>query len=356
MLSTSHLAVGTTLFLSLTSAFVATRPSEPAVTAPIAAPQESDDEYVEPTFRIEYFRTDRVSAYELQEVVSGILGQGWPVSSAISGLEDYPAVLQAVGDASIVVACTEEAMPGVLALLERLEEELRASTVPAPEPLVTRQFRLQHVSRDTIESALRPYRMVTASPMAMYPDGTTAEMPSITILDGNSLVIVRDTEARIAEIGSLLESVDRPAPQVRMTYMLLRGYDERSLAAEGLNASDLDQNLPKDLVQDLGSLVPVVGFRRMSFGVVQGNALAPKVFSDRFAFAEGSIQLELRPVNFDEVTGALNIERIDFDCVFQGDGSSQSFETGARLVPDEYMVLGGIGNVPVFLVLRMTRL
>jgi hypothetical protein len=356
MLSTSHLAIGTTFFLSLTSAFVATRPSEPAAPAPIAAPQESDDEYVEPTFRIEYFRTDRVSAYELQAVASGILGQGWPVSSAIPGLEDYPAALQAVGDASIVVACTDEAMPGVLALLERLEEELRASTVATPEPLLTRQFQLRHVGRDTIDSVLRPFRSVSPVPVAMYPDGTTAELPSVTILDQTNIVIVRDTQARIAEIGALLESVDRPAPQVRTTYMLLRGYDERTLAAEGLSASDLDQNLPKDLVQDLGSLVPVVGFRRMSFGVVQGNALAPKVFSDRFAFAEGSIQLELRPVNFDEVTGALNIERIDFDCVFQGDGSSQSFETGALLVPDEYMVLGGVGNVPVFLVLRMTRL
>jgi hypothetical protein len=143
---------------------------------------------------------------------------------------------------------------------------------------------------------------------------------------------------------------------VRLTYLLLRGYDARTLAAEGLSDADLDMDLPKDLVQDLGSLVPVVGFRRMSFGVVQGNALAPKSFSDRFAFNTGSIDLEMRPVNFDEQSGALTLERIEFECTFGKDGSSQSFSTGARLAPDEYMVLGGVGSVPVFLVLRMTRL
>jgi len=375
MFSNAHLALGSTLLISIVSAFAASRPSPlPAaapqamlltaphgtlLTAPHAAPfgapqgarQETGASADAPRMRIEYFRTDGVSARELENVAHGIFRATVP-----PGVPTPSPVLQAVGNASIVGASAEESMPVVLGFLERLQVELRASQEPTRAPLVTRQFQLRHVGRGTVEEVLMPYRQAAAAPLAMYPDGTTAEWPSITVLDGSGIVIARDTEARLAEIGALLERVDRPAAQVRLSYMLLRGYDQRTLEAEGLTTSDLDQDLPQDLVRDLGALVPVLGFRRMSFGVVQGNALAPKQFSDRFAYGGGSIELQLRPVNFDEGTGALNVERIDFDCYFERDGSSQSFETGARLVPDEYMVLGGVGNVPVFLVLRMTRL
>jgi hypothetical protein len=356
MLSTSHLAIGTTLFLSITSAFVASRPAAPAATLPITTPQEADEEYVEPRFHVEYFRTDGVSAYELQQVASSLFNEGWVVSATIPGLEEHGVVLQAVGSASIVVACVEESVPGVLELLTRLQAELRVSQEPFGAPLVTRQFQLRHVGRQVVDEALRPFMM--ANSQRAFPVGPNGEFdaPSITVLDESGLVMVRDSAARIEEIAALLASIDRPAPQVRLTYLLLRGYDARTLAAEGLSDADLDKDLPKDLVQDLGSLVPVVGFRRMSFGVVQGNALAPKSFSDRFAFNTGSIDLEMRPVNFDEQSGALTLERIEFECTFGKDGSSQSFSTGARLAPDEYMVLGGVGSVPVFLVLRMTRL
>lgn len=384
MLSNAHLALGSTLLISIVSAFAASRPNPlPAAAphaavltapqaalyatlltapqaalfgAPSGAQQESGASADAPRMRIEYFRTEGVSARELENVAHGMLAQGVFAATVPPGTPTPSPVLQAVGNASIVVACAEESMPVVLGFLERLQVELRASQDPVREPLVTRQFQLRHVGRDTVEEVLRPYRQAAAAPLAMYPDGTTAEWPSITVLDGSGLVIARDTEARLAEIGALLESVDRPAAQVRLSYMLLRGYDQRTLEAEGLTSSDLDQDLPQDLVRDLGALVPVLGFRRMSFGVVQGNALSPKQFSDRFAYGGGKIELQVRPVNFDERTGELNVERIDFDCYFERDGSSQSFETGARLVPDEYMVLGGVGNVPVFLVLRMTRL
>jgi hypothetical protein len=355
MPSTSHLALATTLLLTAGSAFVAGHPASPLALAPRTALQEQAASPQE-SYVIAYFRTEGVSASELEHVASRLLDRTSAVSVAIPGLDGERIALQRVGERSVVVACSEEAMPHVLELLERLQVELRASSDATGGPLVTRQFQLRHVGRETIEAALRPYRSAVAIPMAVNPDGTTVDVPSITVLDQSRLVVVRDREARCAEIAALLESVDRPAAQVRLTYMLLRGYDEGTLLAEGLGAGDLDQDLPQDLVRDLGALVPVVGFRRMSFGVVQGDALAPKDFHDRFAFAGGSLELQVRPANFDERTGVLNIERIDFDCVLGADGSSQSFETGASLTPDEYVVLGGVGKVPVFLVLRMTRL
>lgn len=278
---------------------------------------------------------------------SGVLGE-------IPNTMFQPVTFESL-EKTILVAAQSTLMPDVLGLLRDLDDgntQAQKSSGDEATRVTTYQYRLRFASSSAVESVLRPFmnvRLLGAQGHQM-PDAPTG----ITIEYETGTVVVRETTAMIAEIRRVIEQIDQPEPQVRMTYYLVRGVDDAVMEAEGIDAEDLDAGLPKDLVRDLGALLPVRGFQPLSFGVLQGDALSPRDIRDTMATG-ATMSLTMSPTTYDRETGTLGVDDIRFEYAEGGYGTKR-FTTSAQLEPGRFTVLGGVGATPIFLVLHMQRM
>lgn len=308
----------------------------------------------EPRPDIAYFRPEHLHAGILSQNAQQLIYSSGVLGDMNEGSSRYRPVNTQVVDELLVVSALPKYMPGVLSLLTELDEEAgKASETDDDQRIVTFQYQLRHASRSSVERALQPFTNV---PMIQGPRGVIDQPPSITIVPDSGMVVVRATKAQVAEIERVLEDVDVPAPQIRLTYYLIRGYSEELMFEHGYELEDMNRGVPEDLANDLMALLPVEGFRMESFGVLQGDALAERQFSDDFDNA--NMRLEMFPTTFDRQTGTLGVDQVQFslfDRTVVG-GGNKSFTTSAQLEPGRYTVLGGVGADPVFVVLKMTRM
>ncbi|MEZ5980574.1 MAG: secretin N-terminal domain-containing protein [Planctomycetota bacterium] len=315
-------------------------------------------------FVVEYVRTEHSNAYDVQGPIGSLL-ENLNIASTWLGDTDAQKLstvtVRAIGEHSIMVATPQEWFAPILDQIKRIDAEL-ADTSGAE--IQTFQYQIRHVSQNAVERALEPFRSTIQNASPRGSRGPVYTAASVTIVRDTGTVIVRDTEARIAEVQRVLERIDRPEAQVSLRYYLIRGYTtEQSAEDEGWQLSDLytdhflDPNMyVEDFLPSLRSLIPMVGVRLESFGVLQGDALAEKSFSDGVGNAR--FDLRMYPTAFDEQTGTLSVDQIDFQCVGFGasESSQQGFKTSAKLTPGRFTILGGVGAEPLFLVLHMSRM
>jgi hypothetical protein len=307
-----------------------------------------DEEPERPT--IAYFRPQHLSASLLANNVQQLVYSGGVLGDIDAGTEYLPVTMQVVEDL-LVVSALPRLMPGVLALLGDLDTEAgkSADAAAADTRVTTFQYQLRYASDDAVRLALQPFQNFGGLP-------NTASEPRITIVEETGTLVVRATAATVAEIRAVIEELDVPAPQVRLTYYLIRGYTAELMDEEGLMPKDMNVGVPADLVSDLSALLPVEGFRMMSFGVLQGDALARREFSDEYG--DTSMSLRMYPTTFDRQTGTLGLSQVEFSMSNANvpSNASKGFTTSAQLQPGRYTVLGWVGADPVFVVLQLSRM
>ncbi|QDU83420.1 Bacterial type II/III secretion system short domain protein [Planctomycetes bacterium Pla163] len=335
----------------------------PAMEPVSIAPQEAknrltqDQEAVDEV-SVAYFQPQNMDAGRLSSLAQRLIFSAGVVGD-VQGSGMFQAVTFETLGSTILVAAEADLMERVLGLLRDLDDgdtTARGDGSNDATRVTTFQYRLRFASPGVAEVALRPFMNFGARTQGFgsVPDAPT----SVTIEYETGSVIVRETVPMIAEIRRVLEQIDQPEPQVRMTYYLVRGVDAETMESEGIESADLDQGLPADLVRDLGAILPVEGFQTLSFGVLQGDAMAERQVTD--TLADGSqFMLGLQPTTFDRESGVLGLEQMNFEFNQQrstGGFDMKRFRTSAQLEPGRFTVLGGVGATPVFLVLHMQRM
>jgi|GEM_PF-2096025 len=324
-------------------------PGPAAAPGAIAAPLQ--DEETEPRPEVAYFRAKNMNPGALSNTVQQLI-YGSGVLGDIDTGTQYRSVSTQVVDDMLVVSALPSLMPQVLELLGELDEEAGRPNEEADDRrIATFQYQLRFASHAAVSRALEPF--LNFGPTQ---GGTSADPRTrFTIVEETGTVVARASVATIAEIRRVIEEIDVPEPQVRLTYYLIEGLSRQTVLDTGLDPDELNVGVPEELVRDLGALLPVEGFHMLSFGVLQGDALAQRRFNDEFGGSK--MQLDMVPTTFDRQTGALGIDRIEFGLFSNSmGGRTKSFTTSAQLEPGRYTVLGGVGADPVFVVLHMSRM
>lgn len=243
-----------------------------------------------------------------------------------------------VVDDTILVRDTNDRVTAIRAELERLEDALHPRQErPAPRSaeLVDFQYEPRHVSVATLQTALTRFnRSINVGPPPGQA-GAWVQVPTITSLPERNLLLVHDTAEQIEAIRATIASIDKPTPQVTITYYVLTGLSEPQGA--GLRAA------PPELVANLERLVPAEHYHLELSGVLRGSASGKMTVEDAFR----SMQISLEPASFSTQDGALTLASCRFEY------QKRAFSTSATLRKGEYTVLGAAGEQPVFLVLRL---
>lgn len=328
------------------------RPSTSAVAPNPALEPVVQDEAVEMRPTVAYFRPENLDAMALSQSAQQLIYSGGVLGDVnVGGM--YRAVNTQVLDQLLIVSATPDLMPGVLALLTELDQQAgKKGDESDDRKVVTFQYQLRFASYAAVSHALEPFNNFGPT----QANSSFGPAPRITIVRETGTVVARATIATVAEIRRVLEEIDVPDPQIRLTYYLIEGLTSEMAEDEGLTANELNVGVPSTLVEDLGGMVPVEGFRILSFGVLQGDALAERQFSDEFG--DAAMRLRMEPTTFDRQTGALGLDRVEFELMLPalGGPNNKGFTTSAQIEPGRYTVLGGVGAEPIFVVLHMTRM
>lgn len=308
------------------------------------------------SLRMMQFTPENVGVIDLYQTASALLARSYFVAEK-GGINSSPVSnLSMLGD-SLVIYDTEEYVKKVLTALDALDVPRvlnAAGNAPAPT-ITTAEFRPRHISLQTAERALRPFER------KVYEDGNprgkSQPWANISDVPDHSLLILRDTEAAVAEMLELLERIDVPEQQVLLTCYMIRGKKEA-------NSGDL----PVELTTHLTRLVPQFQFESLGMAMVQTTAAPGSEVELRIGGIDSEVfNLRFRAVAFDERTASLTVEKCSleqelYQDVFSGPdgiqkqraGSVDLFTTNTMLRGGEYTVLGATGTEPVFLVLRIT--
>lgn len=249
---------------------------------------------------------------------------------------------------SILIYDTPEECSRIVGTLTQLEKRYQDANSESPTdsglpllrdvPLL--DFRLRAMDGDAAMAALEPhFRDVRAR----NEDGVYLSFANVQRLD-EGLLLMRDTAENLVAMSSLLERLDQPPPQVRLSAMVLLGVE----AAE-------PQSLPKELAADLASLLPGMQVVVNGRGLLTASATPRRRVQLGMSGIDGSrYQLELITGPYDAETGRMTLD----SCRFLADPGTgemeQLFDTSAVLAGGEYTVIGLTGAEPVLLVLRLT--
>lgn len=213
----------------------------------------------------------------------------------------------------------------------------------APEQaLESLEYAPRFLTTSAALDALRGYQRAIQLPT---PDGGWVGFDNMSAFEERHMLLVRETPDRMAEIRRLLGTVDVPVPQASFTFLLIRGQAGEAPGKE----------LPAELVQHLGRLLPAQSFELIATGLMRGSVRSP--LSLRTGVGDHQYTLELEPAAFDPTSRELTLQRCAFqDTEEMPDGSWETgheFETALSLRAGEYTVIGAVGSDPLFVVLRM---
>ncbi len=259
-----------------------------------------------------------------------------------------------LGD-SIVVRDTPARTKEIVATLQQLEAQIktghqRSQDARRPQ-LMSREYTPRHVGANALFASLGSLRR------PIFPENGGAATENVSVFDGQ-ILHVRDTQDRVDEILAFVQRLDQPSAQATVSVLIISGN----------HSGESSPELPADLVDNLGKLVPVSGFELLATGLLRGSVRQRMELSASFG-ADRSYEIELRPEAYNTESGELALDKCSFQLrspnryekrdeagnvqeIFKGMGS-QSFSTAATLRHGEYTVLGAVGADPVFVVLRM---
>jgi len=208
----------------------------------------------------------------------------------------------------------------------------------------TIEIRPRYVSLDTLFSALAPFqRDVTfcSNGRAAWTTINISQVPDAQLL------VLSESQDRIEQMRGLIDQIDRPQPQAVVSVTLIRASDKGN-----------DSNLPKDLVENLKSLIPYGAFEPLSIGVLRCSLATGQQSELQMDLGEkGGATFSFVPAAFNPDTGEIALSQCNFNLQLNpdhenGSASSQSFTTHLTFKSGEYVVLGAVGLKPVFVVLR----
>ncbi|MHC5066515.1 MAG: hypothetical protein ACYTG5_21375, partial [Planctomycetota bacterium] len=301
--------------------------------------------------KVESFEAEKiVSVYEPKHVDSLTLSQlatqllGRQIQTATGGWQNN---ISTAGT-SIVINDTAEDAGVILTKLEALDEAFARSAESSPvSQYQTLEYRPRALSLNAVYSALQPFYRTISPAAAPYSSHGMGQVQNIAMVHEQGQLVVRDTAAQIEAIKTLLERIDKPAPQVVISAYVLSGRDTE------------DGNAPEELAEALRALLPYSSYQIEAAGVLRSSTSPQKHFNltmrgsaraaDNLAT---TYQLQASITAYDEDQQSLTFDNLNFS----GSGpdlNGQLFNTSTTIFGGEYAVLGVSGGKPIFAVLRM---
>ncbi len=236
----------------------------------------------------------------------------------------------------------------------------------------TREFRPRHVPLELLQQALQPFQRFLAV-------GPSEQRTNFNWIVPANLLLVEETAERLEEIAALIERIDRPAPQLQVTALILQS------SPLGTTPGGAAGDLPGELYEALATIAPSAEFSVLSSAVLRctvrpdrrcrlsssealntSGANATPVPDP--AHLSGLSQagnpsrwdLSFVPAAFDVEDGVLELSKCTFE-LQRGQSrtapasgtANQSFETEFSAALGEWTVIGAVGAQPVFVALRL---
>ncbi|MBL8842951.1 MAG: hypothetical protein JNL90_15640 [Planctomycetes bacterium] len=232
---------------------------------------------------------------------------------------------------------------------------------------ITREFRPRHVPLALLQQALQPFERFLVV-------GINEQRPNFNWIVPANLLLVEEKAERLEEIATLIERIDRPAPQLQVTALILQS-NPLGTAAGGT------ADLPGELGEALALMAPSAEFSVLSSAVLRctvrpdrrcrlssSEDLSKSVASEPAAHRAGlppasnpsRWELSFAPAAFDAEHGTLELSQCNFELqraqshgAQASSSANQSFETEFTAAIGEWTVIGAVGAQPVFVALRL---
>lgn len=277
----------------------------------------------------EFFTPQHTDIDELLRVARLLYSRSFQVVER-GGYDSQPVQnLQQLGD-SLLVYDRREELPTLLSALALLDRP-RVEDEPAELAVTVVTWSPGFVSLNSARAALAPlFRNVPLSDDYGY-----TEVANVSILTQQNALVLRDSQTQVEQMLTLLNSLDKPDPQLTLSAMVIQGHRSAEDATGPM--------APEEISSQLSRLVPYEHFSVGARGLVRSSARSPSIEVNM----DREHKLEMLPAAYDSKSGTLTA-RIRF----QGLGGFE-VETQTSLLPGENVVLGAVGQVPTFVVLRI---
>ena len=303
---------------------------------------------------VHFYTTRNVDAYELADIAENLYGR------LVDKLDDAGQVtggtynVQVLGDARLVIFDTDERAKAILELCKKidvLEEDLdELERLEALVPVLkSMEYSPRYLSTSDLMGALRPFeRQLATEPTSRGAVTSVGGLSmNISMLEQTGSLIIRDTAAALAEISTLLDTIDKPSPQVQLVCYVLRGSKESSD-----DSGQDSHSIPTEITDNLKRLVPYSSFDLASMGVLRMSTSASRQSNSlRMPGKSEVFEMRLRVGAFDHKDGVLSLDNFEM-MKREPMGQENLFATSTSVNAGEYAVMGASGADPVFVVLH----
>lgn len=284
--------------------------------------------------QIVQYQPEHVDVRELEELVIDMVGREFYVRERGGYSAGGVTNVRLLGR-GLVLYDTQEYVDRMLQALVKLDQP-RPGEKPKAYPHAEELFEYipRYLSLDAVLHALDSYGRQVIDGEQWVDNFSRARE--------RSLLIVRESSVRIAEIKAVLARIDVPEAQVVVTCQLIRGVGRGE-----------DTGVASELLGHLKALLPEMTFQAAGFSMLQSSVTPNQRVNLLIQDDKGaSFTLSFTPVAFDRETGSLSVVKCSLETTGQPHGR-QLFSTATIFRGGEYTVLGATGTEPVFAVVRV---
>lgn len=305
-----------------------------AVLAPLLTPNAEplqsaqDDKLLTASqLRLEHYMPQFAPAEHLAELAYNMAGVEREVQTGNGGETRFINNLFTFGD-SVLLYDTPDAVTRLEELLSNLDQSY-AMTAELPQ---VERIPVRYLSADQASYLLNN----------LYP----GEYRFLTM---ENTVLLKGLSADVQRAAELLQSFDKPTPQVLISCHLIRGKSEGAT----------DTRVPAELASHLSSLLPYESFELYSQAVLRSAAYPENGYIELWMEPEDVSPhgvLSMRPGGFEPDSGTLTLDLCQFSMGYPGEPTKDVFTTSTAVKTGEFTVLGATGMTPMFVVLRVDLL
>ncbi len=206
------------------------------------------------------------------------------------------------------------------------------------------EFRPRYVSFKTLVDAVKPFERQVRYIKA---GGSAWDTTNLNVVADGRVIVACETALRMRDLKELVDRIDRPRPQMMVTITLLRP----------ASPSEEVDTLPKELDQNLKTLLPARGFTTLAVGALRCAMESNRQCEMKAELEDGgSWTLAFFPDAFNPETSEFSLSHCEFQLKSPGahdrPGRTQSFDTSLTFKAGEFVVLGGVGETPTLVALR----
>ncbi len=322
------------LVLALLFALPAARLAAQNVPAagPAKLPSSSD-------LRLEFVHVEDAS--DIFSTVEQLYGRHFAVEDEGSTRSIYNLML--LGD-SILIHDRPGRVEAVKAGIETIVGELAQVTV-ADRGLVSSEVEVEYIGLSEAIAALGSLARIDG----MGPMGTT--YANVRPIESRSMLMLNDSKERVAEMKRIIGLIDTPRPQVLIRCRIVQGSAE---------LENPDPRIAKLLPPEMKELTRFEHFEMLATGAIRVSTGSGQPIQMQMSGRDGlAAELELRTGGYSTQTRTLQLERVQFG--FSGPQpdekgrrrETQQLMTSTTLPADEIVVIGALGENPIFVILEM---